>query len=82
MSDMSFKQAKELSERLELSEISLNALLNNVQKATTNFEKTLDKQTMLLNQVPQTDNKIKNMIILISLNIGFIVGLLVSKYFI
>ena len=82
MSDMSFKQAKELSERLELSEISLNALLNNVQKATTNFEKTLDKQTTLLNQVPQTDNKIKNMIILISLNIGFIVGLLVSKYFI
>ncbi len=70
MSDMSFKQAKELVEKLEMTEISLNETLEKMNKASSTF---------ITNPA---DNK--NLVILkivIALNIGFIVGLIASKYF-
>ena len=76
MSDMSFKQAKEISERLELSELTLKNTLTQVENATNLLNEASQKQ--LLNK---SDNKITNLKILLGTNIGFIIGLLVAKYF-
>ena len=80
MSEMSFKQAKELAERLELTEVSMKQTLQNIEKASQNFENSLTKQEKILHHIPTTDNKLNMMKIIVALNIGFIVGLLVSKY--
>ena len=82
MSDMSFKQAKEISERLELSEITLKATLLNIEKVTLNFDNLLDKYENVNIELDKRDSKITNLKILIGINFGFIIGLLVSKYFI
>ena len=76
MSDMSFKQAKDISERLELSELTLKNTLTQVENATSLLNEASQKQ--LLNK---NDNKITNLKILLGANIGFIIGLLVAKYF-
>ena len=82
MSDMSFKQAKELTERFELAELTLTQTLKRVDRATDNFEKTLNDQERIMRTIPQTDKKLELMKIIVALNIGFIIGLLVSKYII
>ena len=80
MSDMSFKQAKELAEQLELSEITLKQMVEKIDTASENFDKTLSKQESILNYVPTIDKKLIFMKILVGLNIGFILGLIVAKY--
>jgi hypothetical protein len=82
MSDMSFKQAKDLTERFELAEITLTQTLKRVDRATENFDKALLEQEKLVRTIPQSDKKLELMKIIVALNIGFIVGLLVSKYII
>jgi hypothetical protein len=77
MSDMSFKQAKEIAERLELSEITLKSTLYNIEKVTSKFDSFIAKEE----EIEKKDSKIINLKILIGINIGFIIGLLVSKYF-
>ena len=82
MSDMSLKQAKEIADRLELAELSLNHLLVNVEKSTKAFEDTLSQQKQIMNAMPTTDKKLNNMKILVGINFGFVLGLLVSKFLI
>ena len=43
MSDMSFKQAKDLAEQLELSEITLKQMLKKIDIAAENFDNSLKK---------------------------------------
>jgi hypothetical protein len=81
MSDMSFKQAKEITERLELSELSLSNTLDKLDIANKKFTIILESQNNICKDKIAKDNKIVNLKILIFLNIGFIIGLLVSKYF-
>ena len=45
---MSFKQAKELVERMEFSEIAINKALVNLENASNNFEKTLAEQEKII----------------------------------
>jgi len=80
MSDMSFKQAKELAEQLELSEITLKQMIGKIDRASENFEKSLEKQESILNYLPKSDKKLTYMKILMGVNIGFILGLIVAKY--
>ncbi len=80
MSDMSFKQAKELVERLEFTEITLKETLKNIEVSSNNFTNSLEKQEQIIQLVPQTDKKLNNMKIIVALNIGVIVGLLIGKY--
>ena len=80
MSDMSFKQAKDLTERLELAELTLNETLKRIEDASKNFDKSLIKQEEILHHMPLTDQKLNFMKVIVALNIGFIVGLLVAKY--
>jgi len=80
MSDMSLKQAKDISERLELAELTLKETLNHIDSASKNFEHSLKKQKKILHYVPQYDSKLTMMKMFVALNIGFIIGLLTAKY--
>ena len=51
MSDMSFKQAKELVERMEFSEIALKKAVENIESSTQNFETTLKHQEDIINKL-------------------------------
>ena len=64
MSDMSFKQAKELVERMEFSEIALKNATKVLDesyktfgKASENFDKTINKQEEILEKLPKLDKK-------------------------
>lgn len=81
MSDMSFKQAKELVERMEFSEIALKKAVLNLEKSTQNFETTLKHQEDVLNKLPYADKKLSYMSLAVAVNVGLIIGLLVGKYF-
>jgi len=80
MSDISFKQAKEIVERLELAEISLKSMLDSVESANKHFETNLEKQKLVIEAIPKSDKKICLLKIIIGLNIGFIVGVIIGKY--
>jgi hypothetical protein len=87
MSEMSFKQAKELVERMEFSEIALKNATKVLDesyktfgKASENFDKTLNKQEEILNKLPKLDKKMSYMFLALAINIGFILGLIIGKY--
>ena len=80
MSDMSFKQAKELVERMEFSEIALRNAVDNLEKSSQNFETTLKHQEDIINKLPYADKKLSYMSIAVAVNIGLLVGLLIGKY--
>jgi len=80
MSDMTFKQAKEIVERLELSELSLRNSFDNIDHARRSLDDTLIEQKKVLKQLPEKDSKINYLYILIMTNLGFIGGLFVGKY--
>jgi len=81
MSDMSFKQAKELVERMEFSEIALKKAVSNLEKSAQNFETTLKHQEDVLNKLPYADKKLSYMSLAVAVNVGLIIGLLIGKYF-
>ena len=81
MSDMSFKQAKELVERMEFSEIALKKAVSNLEKSAQNFETTLKHQEDVLNKLPYADKKLSYMSLAVAVNVGMIIGLLIGKYF-
>ncbi|MGB1227167.1 MAG: hypothetical protein ACPG9K_04690 [Poseidonibacter sp.] len=87
MSEMSFKQAKELVERMEFSELALKNATKVLDdsyktfgKASENFEKTLNKQEEILDKIPKTNRKMSFMFLAVAVNIGFILGLIIGKY--
>ena len=80
MSEMSFKQAKELVERLELSEVSVKKASDDLTKSSTKFNTALKKQVQILKLLPQRDKKINILQMLLVLNVGFIAGLFVGFY--
>ena len=80
MSDMSFKQAKELVERMEFSEIAIKKAVENIESSTQNFETTLKHQEDIINKLPYSDKKLSYMSIAVAVNIGLIVGILIGKY--
>ena len=80
MSDMSFRQAKELVERMEFSEIALRKAVDNIEKSTQNFDTTLKHQEDIINRLPYADKKLSYMYIAVAANIGLIIGILIGKY--
>jgi len=82
MSDMSFNQAKELAERLELTEITLKQTLKNINGANKVLDVTLVKQENIIKRIPSMDKQLNIMKIIVATNIGFVLGLLVAKYII
>lgn len=80
MSDMTFNQAKEIIERLELAELSLRNSFDNIDYARRSLDDSLIQQKKILKQLPQKDKKISILYLIIMLNMGFLAGLLVGKY--
>ncbi|WP_235826940.1 hypothetical protein [Aliarcobacter vitoriensis] len=77
---MSFKQAKELVERMEFSEIAIRKSIDNLEKASNSFEESLKLQDDIVNKLPYADKKLSIMKIAVSLNLGLILGILIGKY--
>ena len=77
---MSFKQAKELVERMEFSEIALKRAVDNLEKSSENFDITLKHQEDIINKLPYADKKLSYMSIAVAVNVGLIIGLLIGKY--
>ena len=77
---MSFKQAKEIVERLELAELSLRNSFDNIDYARRSLDDSIIVQKKVLKQLPEKENKIKYLYLVIMVNIGFIAGLFVGKY--
>ena len=80
MSDMSFKQAKEIVERLELAELSLRNSFDDIDYARRSLDDSIIEQKKVLKQLPDRDKKINYLYILIAINFGFIAGIVVGKY--
>ena len=77
---MSFKQAKELVERMEFSEIALRRAADDLAKSSENFETTLKHQEDIINKLPYADKKLSYMTIAVAVNVGLIIGILIGKY--
>lgn len=77
---MTFKQAKEIVERLELADLSLKNSFDNVDFARRSLDDSIIEQKKVLKQLPDRDKKINYLFILIAVNVGFIAGLFVGKY--
>jgi hypothetical protein len=82
MSEMSFKQAKELVERLELTEVSIKKATNDLNKSSLKFRESLKKQALIVKLMPQTDKKLNVLRLLLALNVGIIIGFIAGVYFI
>lgn len=80
MSDMTFKQAKEIVERMELAELSLRNSFDNIDFARRSLDDSILEQKKVLVELPKRDKKISYLYLIIMLNVGFIIGLLVGKY--
>ncbi len=80
MSDMSFKQAKELVEKMEFSEIAIKKAVKNLETSANNFEKTLQAQEEIVSRIPRSDKKLSIMFFVVALNVGFLIGLLFGKF--
>ena len=78
---MSFKQAKELVEKIEFSELTLQNTVKDIENSTENFNVALKMQERIIQHFPRVDLKLNVMRLLVAINIGFIGGLLVGKYF-
>ncbi len=80
MSDMSFKQAKELVEKLELTELTLKKSTDDIDKSSKKFNEALKMQEHLLKLMQEKDKKLDILKLLVVLNIGFIGGLLAGVF--
>ncbi|PLY07888.1 MAG: hypothetical protein C0625_04070 [Arcobacter sp.] len=77
---MSFKEAKDIVQRLELAELSLRNSFDNIDYARRSLDDSIIEQKKVLKQLPEKENKIKYLYLVIMLNVGFIAGLFVGKY--
>lgn len=80
MSDMTFKQAKEIVERLELAELSIRNSFDSLDHVRRSLDDSMMEQKKVSKQLPEKDSKIKYLYLVIMLNLGFIAGLFVGKY--
>ncbi len=80
MSDMSFKQAKELVEKLELTELTLKKSTDDIDKSSKKFNEALKMQEHLLKLMQIKDKKLDVLKLLVVLNVGFIGGLLAGVF--
>ncbi len=80
MSDMSFKQAKELVDKIEMTELTLNKTVGDIKSSTKGFSDSLKHQEYILTLLPKANLQLNTMRLLVGINIGFILGVVVGKY--
>lgn len=81
MSEMSFRQAKELVEKLDLTEVSVKKACDDLNTSSSKFNNSLKKQVQILQLLNKKDKKINILRMLLVLTIGFIAGLFIGFYF-
>ncbi|MGI6723714.1 MAG: hypothetical protein GX118_01475 [Arcobacter butzleri] len=77
---MSFKQAKEIVERLELAELGVKQNLDNLQKINEDLQKTFSYQEKIVELIPKTNQQLTTLKLIVAVNFGFILGLLMGKF--
>ncbi|MGD9555218.1 MAG: hypothetical protein AB7D96_09665 [Arcobacteraceae bacterium] len=77
---MSFKQAKDLVEKIELTEVSLQKTVKDIEESSRTFNEALRQQKIILDIVPSINFKLGFMKILVGTNLGFLLGLVIGKY--
>ncbi len=77
---MSFKQAKDLVEKIELTEVSLQKTVKDIEESSKSFTEALRQQKLILEIVPSMNSKLGILKLLVAINIGFLLGLIVGKY--
>lgn len=80
MSDMSFKQAKDLVEKIELTELSLQKTVKDIEESSKSFTEALRQQKIMLDIIPSMSSKMGMLKLVVGINIGFLLGLIVGKY--
>jgi hypothetical protein len=80
MSDMSFKQAKDLVEKIELTEVSLQKTVKDIEESSKSFTEALRQQKIMLDIIPTMSTKLGMLKVIVGINIGFLLGLIVGKY--
>lgn len=80
MSDMSFKQAKELVEKIELTEVMLGKTVKDIDDSSKSFTEALRQQKLILEIVPSMNSKLTLLKLIVATNIGFLLGLIAGKY--
>jgi len=80
MSDMSFKQAKELVDKIELTELSLQKTVKDIEESSKSFTEALRQQKLILEIVPSMSSKLTVLKLLVAINFGFLLGLIAGKY--
>lgn len=77
---MSFKQAKELVEKIELTELSLQKTVKDIDESSKSFNESLRQQRIIMDLIPRANFKMGLLKFLIAVQIGFILGIFVGKY--
>lgn len=77
---MSFKQAKELVEKIELTELSLKKTVDDIEASSKSFNEALRQQRIIMDLIPRANFKMGLLKLLIAVQIGFIVGIFVGIY--
>lgn len=80
MSDMSFKQAKDLVEKIELTELSLKKTVDDIEASSKSFNEALRQQRIIMDLIPRANFKMGLLKLLIAVQIGFIAGIFVGIY--
>lgn len=77
---MSFKQAKELVEKIELTELSLKKTVDDIEASSKSFNEALRQQRIIMDLIPRANFKMGLLKLLIAVQIGFIAGIFVGIY--
>ncbi|MFA7084063.1 MAG: hypothetical protein WC141_05950 [Arcobacteraceae bacterium] len=77
---MSFKQAKELVDKIELTELSLQKTVKDIEESSKSFTEALRQQKLILEIVPSMSSKLTVLKLLVAINFGFLLGLIAGKY--
>ncbi|WP_228126503.1 hypothetical protein [Candidatus Marinarcus aquaticus] len=77
---MSFKQAKELVEKIELTELSLKKTVDDIDASSKSFNEALRQQRIIMDLIPRANFKMGLLKLLIAVQVGFIAGIFVGIY--
>lgn len=77
---MSFKQAKDLVEKIELTELSLKKTVDDIDASSKSFNEALRQQRIIMDLIPRANFKMGLLKLLIAVQIGFIAGIFVGIY--
>jgi hypothetical protein len=80
MSDMTFKQAKDLIEKIELTELGLRKTIKYIDISTLKFHQALKAQEDILKRIPNSTSQVNILKIVVAFNVGLGLGMVIGKF--